>query len=476
MVDQNKRKYIFPIYYYGILLVSLLLTVLFWWFVISHYYKSMLIADGYLQRDPKQNEYFQSDDLYDYRESLPRQLAENLPVDPKDIVTDSLSGIKKVDNVLNVAIKSQNIELDAFLKDMFDSYSADSIKVTYADTVVNRLQINASDTYLSEFRSTAKSKLSNYDLLIWDEFLFASSVALNDSKINDADCSWYLRNIKADAAWDVTLGNKDVVVAVIDNGFDINHEELKGRIVKPYNVVDKSNNVRPGAENHGTHVAATIVGNANNGVGLAGIAPNCSLMPIKVSDENGTIASSFIIDGLLYAIKNKATVVNISLGLLTDPRIRPTPEQQAEIINNYGKDEEAFWKSVFDYASKSNVTCVLAAGNNNLLTGLYPLQRSRLTIRVGAVDQQNKKAEFSNFGSQTDIYAPGTHILSAKPGNQYEFLDGTSMAAPIVSGAVALLKSKEKNISNEQAIERIKKSVKVVNGLKILDLNKLFTV
>lgn len=472
----DKRKSDYPIRFYIYLLISLIITILFWWFIFSRYYHSSLIAEGFYQLDTKQNEYFQTEDLYEYRESLPKELSENNPINPEEIVTDSLSGIKKVDNVLNVALKSRDAKLNDFLKDLFSNYSSDSLKVTYADTVVNRLQISASNDYLHSFNESAKSKLSKYELLIWDEYLFASSLTLNDNKLNDEACNWYLKDINVNNAWDLTLGKKEIIVAVLDNGFDVNHEELKGKIVKPYNVVNKTSDVHPGSENHGSHVAATIVGNANNGVGLAGIAPNCSLMPIKVCDENGMISSSYIIDGLLYAIKNKASVVNISLALLTDPYIRPTPQQQADIMNNYGKDEESFWKSVFEYADKNNVTCVLAAGNNNLLTGLYPLQRSKQTLRVGAVDKNNKKAEFSNYGSQTDVFAPGTKIYSAKPNNQYEFLDGTSMATPIVSGAVALLKSKEINITNQQTIDRIKRSVKIVNGLKIIDLNKLFTV
>ena len=129
---------------------------------------------------------------------------------------------------------------------------------------------------------------------------------------------------------------------------------------------------------------------------------------------------------------------------------------QQDIINNYFKDEELFWKEVFAYADKQNVTIVEAAGNFNALVGLDPMQRSANVIKVSASDQNNLKADYSNFGPMTTICAPGSRIYNSYPNNTYQYSDGTSMASPVVAGAVALMKSVSPNLSNTQIIQILK--------------------
>jgi subtilisin family serine protease len=279
-----------------------------------------------------------------------------------------------------------------------------------------------------------------------------------------------LKTINIDRAWNQTTGNKNIIIAVIDNGFDLSHPELKDKSVKPYNVIDKSTNVSPSNENHGTHVSSTIIAKGNNNQGLVGICPDCSFMPIKVEDQNGMMSNTYIIDAILYAIKNKADVINLSLGMQIPSGVTIPVQEQKDYINSSAKDEEEFWDDLFSYANERNVTCVLAAGNSNIMTGFDPFQRSKNTIKVGAIDKNQNKASFSNFGPNTTIYAPGTNIYGAKPGNSYEVLQGTSMAAPIVSGFVGLLKSMNKNLTNQQVINIINRNSVRENNLKILDV------
>lgn len=148
------------------------------------------------------------------------------------------------------------------------------------------------------------------------------------------------------------------------------------------------------AQNHGTHVASLIAA-ASNQTGTVGIAPNAKIMPIKVEDDQGYMTSSYIIDGILYAVKNNADVINLSLGFNLQNIVIPENVQK-EIIQSQCKDEELFWKELFDYTEKNNVICVLAAGNSSMLTGLDPFQRSPNTIKVGAYDQNYEIASFSN--------------------------------------------------------------------------------
>ena len=331
------------------------------------------------------------------------------------------------------------------------------------------MQVQLPDKERIRFKTEVKSKLSPYKLLVWDETLFDYVKTFNDPKLKDNTVNWYLKAININKAWEQTTGDNQIVIAVIDNGFDLNHPELKGKAVKPYNVIDKTTDVRPSKENHGTHVASTIVAKGDNNQGLVGICPDCSFMPIKVEDQNGMMTNTYIIDAILYAIKNKADVINLSLGMQIPMGINIPLQEQKEYINSNAKDEEEFWNDLFNYASQKNISCVLAAGNSNILTGFDPFQRAKATIKVGAVNQNEQKAIFSNFGTLTTIYAPGTNIYGAKTGNSYQILEGTSMAAPIVSGFLGLIKSKNKNSTNLEILKILNANTITKNNIKILN-------
>ena len=104
-------------------------------------------------------------------------------------------------------------------------------------------------------------------------------------------------------------------------------------------------------------------------------------MPIKVEDRNGVMTNTYIIDAILYAIKNKASIINLSIGMQIPIGINIPIEEQKEYINSSAKDEEEFWNDLFNYANEKNVTCVLAAGNSNMITGVDPFTRAKSTIK-----------------------------------------------------------------------------------------------
>jgi subtilisin family serine protease len=330
------------------------------------------------------------------------------------------------------------------------------------DTVINRTQITILNKSSSRdsIKAELKSKFASYDLLIWDEVLFSKSSMYNDPIRLDNTLNWHFEAINIEPFWKNYNGNEEVVVAVIDNGFDLNHVELEDKVVLPYNISNKMNINMGNAQNHGTHVASLIAA-AYNRTGMVGIAPKAKIMPIKAEDDQGYMTSSYIIDGILYAVKNNADVINLSLGFNLQNIVIPENVQE-EIIQSQCKDEELFWKELFDYTEKNNIICVLAAGNSSMLTGLDPFQRSPNTIKVGAYNKNYEIASFSNYGEFTTIFAPGEQVIGAKPNNQYELLDGTSMAAPIISGVAATMKSKNKNYNssnfktflNENAIQK----------------------
>lgn len=428
----------FPIYYYLFLLLVFLLMIVFWITILKNV------------KFQSSNSEIIAKNVYWQQEYLPEEIGKLIPIDTSKIVIDSTNNKQIVSNLVNIALKDKKGSIAKFAHDLKQEYTSDDYKIVYIDSVINRLQVQLPQEDRNAFKNEVKSKLTNYKLLIWDETIFGYTKTYSDPLLKKSEINWYFNAINVQKMWDKSTGNKDVLVAVIDNGFDINHPELKGKIKQAFNSISKDNNVSPSNVNHGTHVASTIASNGDNNQGVVGICPDCSIMPIKVEDENGFMTNSYIIDAILYAIKNNADVVNLSLGMNIPLGVNVSLEQQKNIINSSAKDEEEFWNDLFTYAAENNTICVLASGNSNVLTGIDPFQRSKNTIKVGAFNQQNQKAQFSNFGDFTNIYAPGTNILGAKPNNKYEFLEGTSMAAPIVAGIVALLKSKNKKITVDE--------------------------
>lgn len=432
-LNQINKPFKYGVVYYLIIFCYILLVVLFWY------------------------HFLEKKQLHNY--DVPSQNSVIIPIQQDEVRIDSSSNSFIVENKLNIAILNKSKTVESFIKSFKTKYANLHAQIIYFDTVIKRIQVEVDAEAKSTLKNTLKSNLPEFELLVWDETIFESTKTFSDPASNSGEKSWYLDVIEAHKAWDITTGNKKLILAVIDNGFDVNHEEIKDKIVKPYNVIDRTSNVAPqGAMNHGTHVSATACA-SSNGKGIVGISPKCKLMPIKVEDENGMISSTYIVDGILYAIKNGANVINLSLGKMFG-NLPLSEEQQKELIKNQGNDEFQFWDELFEYANKKNVTCIIAAGNEANLIGLDPFQRAKSTIKVSAIDKNYNRAEFSNFGSFSTISAPGTHIYSAKPNGEYEYLDGTSMASPIVAGAVILMKSIKPKLTNPEIIKLLRSTGK----------------
>lgn len=240
--------------------------------------------------------------------------------------------------------------------------------------------------------------------------------------------------------WEITKGDPNIIVAVVDDGIDASHDILKDKIIKPYNVFTQDNRLSTG-QGHGTHVAGLAVGlDKMFDKGVSGIAPKCKLMPVQVFD-NGMCTFSSVTSGIMYAIHNGANVINVSIG----PNFRgldilPIPDQDY-IAKTQFKNEEKVWRRIINVANDHNAIIVFAAGNDNILASIPPENRTNSTVNVAAVDIQIKGTDFTNYGKGSNISAPGKGIYSSVPINDYAVFDGTSMAAPIVSGTIALMKS-----------------------------------
>jgi subtilisin family serine protease len=405
--------------------------------------------------------------LFNHKTYLPDTPQKLIPIDSNKtgVSTDSVRNIAT--DRLNVALIGENTNINLFANKFKSIYSSDEFKIIYYDTLMHKLQLQIPASKRDVIANELKSKFKEFELLIYEESMFKHSKSPNDPALNDINKSWYEKRIQLPEAWDISEGDPSIVIAVIDDGFDLSHPEFQGKIYKPLNAYTRNTNVNTGLNSsHGTHVAGLAVANSNNNFGIAGAAPKCKLMPIQVGDYWGRMSTTAIIDGLLYAINNGANVVNMSLGMGMSSYLKYTPiETQRRYIDSYYKDEEQIWNQLYNLAYKKNVTIVLAAGNDDVLIGIDPMQRSQKVIKVSASDPYNRKASFSNFGNLSTISAPGVSIYSSIPRQSFTYMDGTSMAAPIVAGCIGLIKSVNPALSYYQTVDLIQSTgLPIYNG------------
>ncbi|MDD2421224.1 MAG: S8 family peptidase [Heliobacteriaceae bacterium] len=230
-----------------------------------------------------------------------------------------------------------------------------------------------------------------------------------------------VRLINAPAIWKKTKG-EGIKVAIIDSGIDQRHPDLQANIKGGYNFITKT--IQFNDENgHGTHVAGIIAG-VDNGIGIVGVAPQAAIYALKVLDENGEGLEKHVIEAIEWSITNKMDVLNLSFG-----SNKPNPKLRQALEKAY----------------TAGILSVAAAGNDATSTKAdtidYPGRWSDVVITVAAVDRQGKRAAFSSQGSDLCLAAPGVNILSTYPKNRYVRMSGTSMAAPHISGAIALIQA-----------------------------------
>ncbi|PIZ14925.1 hypothetical protein COY51_06940, partial [Candidatus Desantisbacteria bacterium CG_4_10_14_0_8_um_filter_39_17] len=232
---------------------------------------------------------------------------------------------------------------------------------------------------------------------------------------------WGLTKIWADYAWDVTKGDTSIVVAVVDTGVDTDHIDLLANLTSPkgYDFVNGDSDPNDG-HGHGTHVAGIIAAVTNNNTGVAGISWYSKILAVKVLSDNGEGSDANVAEGINYAA-NRAKVINLSLG---------------------GTMPASVLQEAVNYARGKGCVVIAAAGNDDKNEKNYPAACDGV-IAVGATDQNDNKASFSNYGDWIIVVAPGTDIWSTFPNHahsykeevfNYDSLQGTSMATPFVSG------------------------------------------
>lgn len=387
------------------------------------------------------------------------------PIDStKIIIPDDSLKRPIVSNILNVYLEDTVI-LKSFSNKIITNYASDKIEVTYYAEEYKRIQFSVPENRREILKKEFKTTFSEVKFVCNETILSNSNVTKKDPGYTNQNQYWFYEQIGLFKAWNTTLGDTSIKIAVIDDGFDVTHPELSSQIDKPWNVFDYSNKLTTWNNKlqHGTHVAGTVSGILNNDFGISGVAPNCKLMLIQIADQQGRMTTTSILDGIFYALKNGADVINMSLGVdMNQLATSMTEEQQERYAESSFTDEAAMWDQVYRIAEAEGVIIVQAAGNSNVLASLDPMKRSKSTIVVGATDKSKRRANFSNYGTDVDIYAPGAGIYSSVPNGKFEYMDGTSMASPIVAGCVGLIKSVNDTIS----IESIK-TLLIENGSNV---------
>lgn len=326
------------------------------------------------------------------------------------------------------------------------------------------------DAHWQEILANVRQELGQYAQTIEPNYYykidFGGSTKPNDPLYGK---QWNLRAINIEKAWESTKG-KGAIVAVIDTGVS-KVEDLKNtEFVEGYNFV-ANNTDASDDQGHGTHVAGTIAQATNNGLGVAGVAYEAKIMPIKVLDSFGGGTTLNIAKGIRFAADKGANIINLSLG---------------------GPGESAILKEAIDYAYDKGVTIIAAAGNSDYNGAFYPARYPKV-IGVSAIGASARKALYSNYGPGVDISAPGGDMEgTGTPEDEaggilqntidpetrkevYASYQGTSMASPHVAGVSALVYSmgitKPEAVANvlQQSVLKVEDDPKNYYGAGQLD-------
>ncbi len=269
---------------------------------------------------------------------------------------------------------------------------------------------------------------------------------------------WFHNSVYNGFAWDVTEGD-GVTVAVLDTGADLDHDDLKNRIVGSYNVLDPESDAED-TDGHGSHIAGLIAAEKGNAYGGIGIAPGAELYIVKIT-ENGSIRLSDEIAGINHAVEAGVDVINMSFG----------STQKSELE-----------KKAIENALEAGIVLVASAGDGSSEEEIYPAAYDGV-ISVASYTSYETLSSFSNYGDYVDIAAPGgdlytseqkmletpeewkaNGILSCGINNGYSWMVGTGQASAIVSAAAALLLSADEEIAGLEGEERPEEVLESITG------------
>jgi uncharacterized repeat protein (TIGR02543 family) len=238
-------------------------------------------------------------------------------------------------------------------------------------------------------------------------------------------------------AWSITEGSPDVVIAVIDTGIDIDHPELISSMASTgFDAVSSQEGLAFADDDrgHGTRVAGVIAADKDNNIGIAGAAPNVTILPIKANYPGTTsFRDSYVINGILYAIEQEVDIINLSIGNTSYNALMAQAVQQAEA---------------------AGILVVAASGNTGKQQYIYPAAYQH-SLSVGSVSDTMNKSFFTTFNDKLDLMAPGHNIITTDRNGYYAMVSGTSFASPYVAAMAAMIKSVYPSMTPADLKERL---------------------
>ena len=417
-----------------------------------------------------------------------------LSISPNSIIGSNIY-VKNLEENINNIDKIENDQL--YVTGEIIIKFKDEVNIQQSQGIIKSTGIHSIDSLNEKynvkyaqkiFKTTENPYLSNIYKFIFSENLDAELVAneyLKNSNIEFAEPNYFFQffkipndpffdqqwalnqsndfDIDAPEAWDINIGNSDIVIAILDTGVDYTHSDLVDNIwinedEIPDNKIDddengyiddvigwdfggdqynSSDNDPMDFYGHGTHCAGIAAATTDNGIGISGIAWNCTILPVKVISDDLKLPLSNIANGIVYSVDNGADVISMSIGNNLAPFLL---------------------KNTIKYAYQNGVVLVSSAGNLQNDEKNYPAAYDEV-IAVGATDDEDNRAVFSCYGDWVEVAAPGKNILSTYLNNSYINFSGTSMSCPYVAGVAALIKSKNNHLEAKKIREIILHSV-----------------
>ena len=378
-------------------------------------------------------------------------ISRNLPVTSTEIVaqTTSKQPLQDLTNIVSFLNLSSQIDV---------SRSAIVVQMTASGVTTSTLQIAIRSGANSNTVVQTLSQLHFYDS-VTPNYIYSRAADLREKIPNDPKFvdQYHHPIIRTPQAWDKTAGSPGVIVAILDDGVDINHADLKDNVwvnrnevpndgidndgngfiddANGWDFVHDTSNVFPDdaiRDTHGTEVAGLLAGRIDNATGITGVAGRITYLPLKVVGSGSTTSLTFA-RAVAYAVQNGAKIINNSLN-----------------IDSFVGDPT--FQSAVSFAYNRGLLWVNSAGNENISNAAR--QAFEELILVAATDRNDAKTSYSNYGSGIDISAPGgtssDGLVTTIPQNAYGTAFGTSVATPLVAGTAALIWSAFPNYSRDQ--------------------------
>lgn len=284
--------------------------------------------------------------------------------------------------------------------------------------------------------------------------LLIPSLASGTTKDPFYNQQWGFQRVGAEFAWKVSRGS-GVLIAVIDSGVDLQHPDLRDKATPGRDYIEPNTDADD-ANGHGTLIAGISAASTDNGIGIASVAPDAKILPVRVFGADGTANSNQVADAIRWSIDEARRLgmkLVLNLSFAGPPDNDGIPDPSGLLFANQGVET-----AILD-AAESGAAVIAASGNDGAARTAYDAPDNRGIIVVGSSDKQDQCATFTNYGTGLDILAPGVGIISTywkrdTDESVYATADGTSVSVPFVAGAAAVLMS-DGMTNNTQAVQRL---------------------